>query len=71
LIKWFYPKARKITVNSRENRYDLAKFLKISEDKIDVLYNPIDKEKAKNLSEEKLDKETEDKIKNKKVFITT
>lgn len=71
LIKWLYPKAEKIIVNSRENKYDLAKFLNISEDKIDVLYNPIDKEKIKKLSEEKLDKNIEDKIKNKKVFITT
>lgn len=71
LIKKLYPKAWKITVNSRENKYDLARFLNISDDKIEVLYNPIDKEKIKKLSKEKLDKDIEDKIKNEKIFITT
>ncbi len=71
LIKWLYPKAWKIIVNSRENKYDLAKYLNISEDKIDVWYNPIDKEKIKILSKEKIDDALQDKIKNKKVFITT
>jgi N-acetylgalactosamine-N,N'-diacetylbacillosaminyl-diphospho-undecaprenol 4-alpha-N-acetylgalactosaminyltransferase len=71
LIKWLYPKAEKIIVNSRENKYDLAKFLNISEDKIEVRYNPIDKEKIKKLSKENLDDEILGKIKNKKVFITT
>ena len=71
LIKWLYPKAEKIIVNSRENKYDLAKFLNISEDKIEVRYNPIDKERIKKLSKENLDDEILGKIKNKKVFITT
>jgi len=71
LIKWLYPKAEKIIVNSRENKYDLAEFLKISEDKIEVRYNTIDKEKIIKLSEEDLDDEISRKIKNKKVFITT
>lgn len=71
LIKWLYPKAEKIIVNSRENKYDLARFLKISEDKIEVWYNPIDKEEIKKLSEEKLDDEISRKIQDKKVFITT
>ena len=71
LIKRLYPKAEKIIVNSRENKHDLAEFLNISEDKIEVWYNPVDKEKIKKLSEEKLDDEILKKIKNKKVFITT
>ena len=71
LIKFLYPKAEKIIVNSRENKYDLLKFLNISEDKIEVRYNPVDKEKIKKLSEENLDDEILKKIENKKVFITT
>ena len=71
LIKRLYPKAWKIIVNSRENKYDLAKFLKISEDKIEVLYNPIDKWKIKKLSEENVENDILEKINNKKVFITT
>ncbi len=71
LIKWLYPKAEKFIVNSRENKHDLAEFLNISEDKIEVWYNPVDKEKIKKLSEEKLDDKILKKIKNKKVFITT
>ena len=71
LIKWLYPKAEKIIVNSRENKFDLARFLKISEDRIEVWYNPIDKEKIKKLSEEELDDKFLEKLKGKKVFITT
>ena len=71
LIKRLYPKAEKIIVNSRENKYDLAKFLNISEDKIEVRYNPVDKEKIKKLSEEKIDDEISRKTKDKKVYITT
>ena len=71
LIKWLYPKAEKIIVNSRENKYDLANFLKIPKDKIEVRYNPIDKVKIRNLSKENLDAEFLERIKNKKVFITT
>lgn len=70
-IKWLYPKAGKIIVNSRENKFDLVNFLKISEDKIDVWYNPVDKEMIKELSWEKVEENILAKVKNKKVFITT
>lgn len=71
LIKRLYPRAKKIIVNSRENKFDLVHFLKVPENRVDVRYNPIDKEKIKILSEEKLDDDLLDKIKDKKVFITT
>ena len=71
LIKWLYPKAWKITVNSRENKYDLENFLNIHENKIDVRYNPMDKERIFKLSKEKVEDSTLERIKNKKVFITT
>ena len=69
-IKLFYPKAKKIIVNSRENKMELAKFLNISESKIEVLYNPINKEEIQKLKEEKIEDTILKKIKNKKVFIT-
>lgn len=71
LIKFLYPKAEKIIVNSRENKYDLAEFLNISKDKINVRYNPIDKERIINLSKEKVDDNIIKKIKDKRVLITT
>ena len=70
-IRRLYPKAGKIIVNSRENKYYIAKFLNISKDKIDVQYNPIDKVMIKKLSQEKIEKNILMKVKNKKVFITT
>lgn len=71
LIKWLYPKAGKIIVNSRENKYDLARFLWIRNNKIDVWYNSFDKENMKLLSNEGIEDNLIDIIKNKKVFITT
>lgn len=71
LIKRLYPKADKIIVNSMENKYDLTEYLHISEHKIEVMYNPIDKEKIDILKNEKIDDVVLQKIKNKKVFITT
>lgn len=71
LIKYLYPKAQKIIVNSYENKYDLAEYLKVSEDKIDVLYNPVDHEKISTLKNEKIEAEVLEKIKNRRVFITT
>ena len=69
-IKIFYPKAKKIIVNSRENKMELAKFLNISEEKIDVRYNPIDKKEIHQLKNERIDDTVIKKIQNKKVFIT-
>ena len=71
MIKIFYPKAWKIIVNSRESKIDLVHFLNISEDKVDVMYNYIDKEEIKLLKNEEIDRDILDKLKNKRVFITT
>lgn len=71
LIKILYPRAKKIKVNSEENKYELAKYLKISEKKIEVIYNPIDLEKIEKLKHEDIGEHLRDKIKGKKVFITT
>lgn len=70
LIKQLYPKAKKIIVNSEENKYDLAKYLKIDLNKIKTIYNPIDIEKIEKLKNEKIDTELTSKVKDKKVFIT-
>lgn len=71
LIKRLYPKAWKIIVNSRENKYELMNFIKVPKDKIEVMYNPIDKERIKTLSKEKVDVKIKEKLKSKRVFITT
>lgn len=70
LIKILYPKAKKIIVNSAENRYDLAEFLDISKNKIEIIYNPIDKQKLNKLKLEKIWSEISKKLKWKKIFIT-
>lgn len=44
-IRWLYPRARQIIVNSEENRFDLARYLHISLEKIVTVYNPIDEVK--------------------------
>ena len=69
-IKILYPRAAKIIVNSRENRHDLAAYLGIPEQKIEVVYNTIDEEKIMSLSREALEDELQKKIKNKRVYIT-
>lgn len=71
LIRWLYPKAKKIIVNSEENRYSIAEFLHFPLDRVEILYNPVDKEKIKMLQQEKLDEDVIKKITWKKVFITT
>ena len=71
LIKRLYPKAWKIIVNSYENKYDLAEYLKIPEEKVEVLYNPIDTKKINQLKNEEVEKNILEKIENKKIFITT
>ena len=69
-IKILYPRAAKIIVNSRENRHDLAAYLGIPEQKIEVVYNTIDEEKIRSLSREALEDELQKKIKNKRVYTT-
>ena len=71
LIKILYPKAERIKVNSEENKYLLAKYLKISEDKIDVIYNPIDLKQIDILKNEKVESELMNEMRGKEVFITT
>lgn len=70
-IRWLYPKAKKIIVNSLENKYDLAKYLDIPEHKIEVLYNPLDKEKIARDKLEPIENRLIEKLVWKKVFITT
>lgn len=71
LIKYLYPKAWNIVVNSLENKYDLAEYLHVSEDKIEVIYNPIDKEKIDKLKSEEISEKLKNKIQGKRVLITT
>lgn len=52
LIKTFYPKADKIIANSIEMKKDLVENFNLPEEKIDVIYNPLDIEKIEKLSEE-------------------
>jgi N-acetylgalactosamine-N,N'-diacetylbacillosaminyl-diphospho-undecaprenol 4-alpha-N-acetylgalactosaminyltransferase len=69
-ISLLYPKARKIIVNSEENRYDLAKYLNLPIEKIITLYNPINIDDIEKLKTEHLEKEILEKIQWKRVFIT-
>ena len=69
-IKILYPRAAKIIVSSRENRHDLAAYLGIPEQKIEVVYNTIDEEKIRSLSREALEDELQKKIRNKRVYTT-
>lgn len=70
LIRWLYPKASKIKVNSEENKYDLAKYLQINENRIDVIYNPIDIEKIKEKMDETISNDLKQKSIGKKIFVT-
>jgi hypothetical protein len=71
LIKRLYPRASKIVVNSLENKYDVAHYLHISEDKIEVQMNVLDREKIALLKTEPVEDSLLHKIHNKKVIITT
>lgn len=70
-IRFLYPRASKIIVNSMENKCDLAEYLHISESKIEVIYNPIDKEKIKKMRFEELPDTINKRIQWKKIYITT
>nr|MDD3719884.1 glycosyltransferase [Candidatus Gracilibacteria bacterium] len=70
LIKVLYPIAKKIKVNSEENKYHLAEYLNIELDKIFTIYNPIDIEKIEKLKNEVIEEDLLNKIKGKQVFIT-
>lgn len=70
LIKILYPRAAKIMVNSRENKQDLARYLGIPEQKIEVVYNSLDEEKIMMLSREVVEDEVQKIIQNKCVYIT-
>lgn len=73
VLKIFYPKAGKIIVNSRENKEALTKFLGLNKnsDKIEVVYNSIDKKEIYELRKEKIEKNLISELKGKDVFITT
>lgn len=70
LIKFLYPKAKKIKVNSEENKYDLANYLNIPLNKIITIYNPIELEKINKLKNEEVDSELKNMLAWKKIFIT-
>jgi len=70
LIKILYPIAYKIKVNSFENYYMTQDLLNIDENKIEVIYNPVDLDKIWVLKNEKIDKKISDKLLKKRVFIT-
>lgn len=70
LIKWLYPKAASIVVNSEENRYDLADYLRYDINHITTLYNPINTDRITQLRREPLDNTLLAKLRNKTVFIT-
>ena len=69
-IKLLYPRAKKIIVNSWENKYDIAHYLNIPEDKIEVEYNAINRKAIRIASQEPLPKEVIDALFWKTVFIT-
>lgn len=71
LIKFLYPKAGKIIVNSEENRYDLAEYLNIPLDRIVTIYNPISIATIEQKKQEPLEDWILEKTKGKKVFVTT
>ncbi len=71
LIRWLYPKAASIKVNSEENKYSLADYLHIPERKIQVIYNPIDLKKIEEKKHEAIPQDLYDAMQWKKVFITT
>jgi propanediol dehydratase small subunit len=58
-------------VNSLENKYDLAEYLHVPEEKIIVIYNPIDKERIEKMKSEEISEELKNKIQGKRVLITT
>ena len=70
-IKLLYPHARKIIVNSEENKYKLWKFLKIGSEDVITIYNPIDTKEVLDLASEEMPPEVEDICRGKKVFVTT
>ena len=45
-----------------ENKYDLAEYLHVPENKIEVVYNPVDKEKIKKMRLEEISDELQQKI---------
>mgnify|MGYP000034602950 FL=1 len=56
LIKWCYPFADKIIVNSYGIKNDLIKTFDIKSEKIDVIYNAIDIKRIDNLKNETLER---------------
>jgi N-acetylgalactosamine-N,N'-diacetylbacillosaminyl-diphospho-undecaprenol 4-alpha-N-acetylgalactosaminyltransferase len=68
-IKFFYPRAKKIIVNSKENKIDLARKLNIPLEKITTIYNPINITKINSLKQKFL-KLPFEKDASQKIFIT-
>ncbi|MBF0361089.1 MAG: glycosyltransferase [Oligoflexia bacterium] len=70
LIIFLYPFAKKIIVNSQQNKIDLGRKIFFDINKLDVIYNPLDVDKIQKLSLENIDPEISMKLKNKTVFVT-
>lgn len=70
LIRKLYPKAKKIIVNSEENRHEIAEYLAIPKDTIITIYNPIDTETIEIQKSENLSPKLLKQIWWKQVFIT-
>ena len=71
LIKLLYPKASKIIVNSHENKYDIASYLHIPVEKVEVLYNTIDNKLIAQQRTESREERLNEVCKGKMVFVTT
>lgn len=69
-IKLLYPYALKIKVNSEENKHSLAQYLKIDEEKISVIYNPLNNDAIDEKKREDISSELLQRITWRKVFIT-
>ncbi len=69
MIKLLYPRAKKIIVNSRENKLLLVQNLQIPAEKITVIYNPLNQQEAK-IQTKKVPKLPFQKKKHHQIFIT-
>lgn len=69
MIKKCYPKSDKIVVVSNEIKKTLIEEYEISQEKISVLYNPIDLNRIEKISNQKISLNDEKIFENSKVFV--
>lgn len=69
-IKKLYPYAKKIIVNSEENRVDLQQYLNLNSSQVQTICNPIDSQKIERIKHQMVEKNILDMTIWKKVFIT-